>query len=109
MPGLRRSSPLDALAEYSDRAVYVDGVTDKVTARQLIDRVITVAELIALPEVHVWADAEALPLLAAAAAGIKDLPEGFQLRQIAEKPLAVAEGGLTWLSRDLLKHPANVG
>lgn len=103
------SSPLDALAEHSGRAVYVDGVTDRVTARQLIDTVLTVAELIHLPEVHVWAEAEALPLLAAAAAGIKDLPEGFQLRQVAERPAEVAEGGLTWLSLDVLRCPANAG
>lgn len=101
--------PLDALAEHPDRAVYVDGVSDRATARQLIDRVLAVADLINLPEVHVCAEAEALPLLAAAAAEIKDLPEGFQLHQIVERPVDAAEGGLVWLSRDLLKYPAMVG
>ena len=97
-----KAFPLETLAGYSDMAVYVDGVTDRDAARQLIDRVIAVADLIGFPEVQVWAEAEALPHLAAAAAGIEELPEGFQLRQIADRPVDIVEGGLTWLTPDRL-------
>lgn len=101
--------PLDTFAERSGRALYIDGVTDKATACQSLNRVITVADLIGLLEVHVWAEAEALPYLAVAAAGIKDLPEGFQLREISERSVGIVEEGLTWLSRDLLRDLAAVG
>ena len=101
--------PLDTFAERSGRALYIDGVTDKATACQSLNRVITVADLIGLLEVHVWAEAEALPYLAVAAAGIKDLPEGFQLREISERPVGIVEEGLTWLSRDLMRDLAAVG
>ncbi|WP_164546500.1 hypothetical protein [Corynebacterium hylobatis] len=53
---------------------------------------ITVAGLIGLTGVHVWAETEALPHLAVVAAGIRDLPEGFQLRQISERPVDIMEG-----------------
>lgn len=102
-------SPLPAeLSEQSDKAVYVDGVADIATARQLFGRVIEVADMIQLSEVHIWAQADALPLLAVAAAEIKDLPEGFQLREVAERPVEVVEGGLAWLSCDLLRRPVSV-
>ncbi|MCS5479906.1 hypothetical protein NYP18_09585 [Corynebacterium sp. YIM 101645] len=84
-------------------------MTDRATARQLLDRVLTVADLIGLPEVHVWAAAEALPYLAVAAGGVKDLPEGFQLRETSEWPAHIVEGGLTWLSCDLPGDLAAMG
>lgn len=96
------------LAERSDKAVFVDGVTDIATARQLLGRVIEVADMIQLSEVHVWARAEALPLLAVAAGEIENLPESFQLREVADRPVEVVEGGLAWLSPDLLRRPAGV-
>ena len=92
----------------SDRAVYIDQVEDIAVARQLLDQVLAVAALIDLQEIPVWAGADTLPLLAVAAAGIRDLPDGFQLRQVADRPAVSVGGGLTWLSRDLLPHPAPI-
>lgn len=92
----------------SDRVVYIDQVEDIAVARQLLDQVLAVAALIDLQEIPVWAGADTLPLLAVAAAGIRDLPDGFQLRQVAGRPAVSVGGGLTWLSRDLLPHPAPI-
>lgn len=91
----------DELSDRSVIAVKVEESVDATTAGELIDGVLIAAGLLALPEVHVWADGETLPLLAVAAGDIPELPEGFQLRQLdADSQGAFAEEaeGTTWLT-----------
>jgi len=99
MLSYRKSWPPATLAEHSSSSVYVAEVTDKAAARHLIDTVIAMVDHHHLPQVHVWAEADALPLLAAAAAEVKDLPEGFQLRQIPDTPVDIVEGSLRAATR----------
>ncbi len=100
--------------DFPDRsviAVKLEDVVDSDTAGDLIDGVVTAARLLDLPEVHIWATGDALPMLAVAAGMIDELPEGFQLRQLNADAGNDATGalvdenddeGATWLTYDSL-------
>ncbi|AGF71226.1 hypothetical protein [Corynebacterium halotolerans] len=97
----REQDQSDEPTDRSVIAVKVEESVDADTAAELIDGVITAAGLLALPEVHVWADGETLPLLAVAAGDIPELPEGFQLRQLdadSHEVFAEEGEGTTWLT-----------
>lgn len=103
----REQDQSDDLSDRSLIAVKVEDVMDADAADELIDGVVTAARLLDLPEVHVWAEGAALPLLAVAAGQIDELPEGFQLRQLdpvegAEDLPDESDDGATWLTYDSL-------
>lgn len=57
-------------------------ITETTNLEKLIQNLRVKVELDELSEVHLWADAERLPEVAAAMAGVDKLPEDLQLHQI---------------------------
>ncbi|MGD7003450.1 hypothetical protein [Corynebacterium halotolerans] len=92
------TGPIEELFGASEVAVRVPSALDDAAARDLIEGVIATVNLLDLPEIHVWAEAADLPLLAVAAAGIAELPEGFQLNQVDAATGGIRETATTWLS-----------
>lgn len=61
--------------------ITLHGITEE-TVDEVLGDLLETARLVGDEDIHVHATAEDLPLLAAAAAKIIDLPEGFQLHEL---------------------------